>query len=99
MARTLAHDPPGCHVAVRDGAYLAFACHGAIRPTWFGPMGTLPSQQRHGIGAVLLKRCLTDIAAGGHLSAQIAWTGPVRFYARAVGARIDRVFWVYDKSF
>jgi hypothetical protein len=25
-------------------------------------------------------------------------TGPVRFYARAVAARIDHVFWVYEKG-
>jgi mycothiol synthase len=97
-ARTLAHDPPRCHVAVRGETYLAFACHGANRRTWFGPMGTLPSEQRHGIGAVLLRRCLADIRRDGHASAQIAWTGPVRFYARAVAARIDRVFWVYEKA-
>jgi len=95
---TLANDPPGCHVAVRGDAYVAFACHGVNRAAWFGPMGTLPSAQRHGIGAVLLGRCLADIRRAGHASAQIAWTGPVRFYARAVGARIDRVFWAYRKT-
>jgi GNAT superfamily N-acetyltransferase len=97
-ARTLAHDPPGCHVAVRGETYLAFACHGVNRRAWFGPMGTLPSEQRYGIGAVLLRRCLADIRRGGHASAQIGWTGPIRFYARAVGAVIDRVFWVYEKE-
>jgi mycothiol synthase len=93
-----AHDPPGCHVAAREGAYLAFACHGCNRRTWFGPMGTLDSERRRGIGTVLLRRCLADLRAAGHGSAQIAWTGPVGFYARAVGARIDRVFWCYQKS-
>jgi GNAT superfamily N-acetyltransferase len=83
---------------VRGDAYVGFACHGVNRAAWFGPMGTLPSEQRHGIGAVLLGRCLADIRRAGHASAQIAWTGPVRFYARAVGARIDRVFWAYRKK-
>jgi GNAT superfamily N-acetyltransferase len=92
-----AHDPPGCHIAVREGAYLAFACHGCNRRTWFGPMGTLESERRHGIGAVLLRRCLADMRAAGHESAQIGWTGPIHFYARAVGARIDRMFWCYKK--
>ena len=93
-----ARDPPGCHVATRDGAYVAFACHGCNRRTWFGPMGTLESEQQHGVGTVLLRRCLADLRAAGHRSAQIGWTGPVHFYARAVGARIDRVFWSYSKA-
>jgi mycothiol synthase len=95
--RALAHDPPDCHIAVRGGRYIAFACHGSNRDGWFGPTGTLEAERRNGIGAVLLKRCLADIRTAGHESAQIAWTGPVRFYARAVGARIDRVFWLYRK--
>ena len=98
VALALTRDPPGCHVAVRGPAYLAFACHGVVRRPWFGPMGTLPAEQRHGLGAVLLKRCLADMRQAGHPSAQIGWTGPVRFYARAVGAHIDRVFWVYEKA-
>jgi hypothetical protein len=61
-------------------------------------MGTLESERQHGIGTVLLKRCLADLRTAGHGSAQIDWTGPVRFYARAVGARIDRTFWPYQKS-
>jgi mycothiol synthase len=93
-----ARDPPGCHIAVRAGAYIAFACHGCNRRTWFGPMGTLDSERQHGVGTVLLRRCLADLRAAGHRSAQIGWTGPVHFYARAVGARIDRMFWSYKKA-
>jgi mycothiol synthase len=93
-----AHDPPGCHIAARGGTYLAFACQGCNRPTWFGPMGTLESERQYGIGTVLLRRCLADMRAAGHGSAQIGWTGPIHFYARAVGARIDRMFWYYQKA-
>lgn len=96
--RALAQRPPACHIAARDGCYLAFACHGCNRRGWFGPMGTLEAERQHGLGAVLLRRCLADIRAAGARSAQIAWTGPVRFYARSVGARIDRVFWIYRKA-
>lgn len=96
--RVMAADPPGCHVAVRDGQYLGFACHGVNRQGWFGPTGTLPGAQGRGIGTALLRRCLADIAAARQASAQIAWVGPVRFYARAVRARIDRMFWIYKKA-
>jgi mycothiol synthase len=97
VAAGMAADPPGCHVAARGEAYLGFACHGVNRRAWFGPTGTLPEERRHGIGTALLRRCLADMAAAGHATAQIAWVGPVRFYARAAAARIDRLFWLYKK--
>lgn len=90
-------DPASCHLAERAGSYLGFACHGVSRRGWVGPMGTLAADRDLGIGRVLLARCLADIAAAGEAVAQIAWAGPVRFYARAAGARIDRVFWLYRK--
>lgn len=98
VAISLATGPPGCHIAERAGQYLAFASYGVNRPGWFGPMGTLDAERRRGIGAVLLKRCLADIRDSGLGSAQISWTGPVQFYARAVGAVPDRVFWLYRKA-
>jgi predicted N-acetyltransferase YhbS len=98
VTRSLALDPPGCHIAERAGQYLGFASHGVNRRDWFGPMGTLDAERRRGIGAVLLKRCLTDIRDSGLDSAQIGWTGPVQFYVRAVGAVPDRVFWLYRKG-
>jgi predicted N-acetyltransferase YhbS len=98
VIRSLALDPPGCHIAERAGQYLGFASHGVNRRDWFGPMGTLDAERRRGIGAVLLKRCLADIRDSGLDAAQIGWTGPVQFYARAVGAVPDRVFWLYRKG-
>ena len=97
-AATLARDPAGCHIACLGSDYVAFACHGCNRRDWFGPMGTLDSQRRNGVGSVLLMRCLADMKAAGMAAAQIGWTGPVHFYARTVGARIDRVFWQYRKA-
>lgn len=93
-AAALARDPAGCHVASREG-YLGFACHGAVRRGWFGPMGTLETERGRGIGAVLLKRSLADLRAAGLRTARIGWVGPVRFYAVAVGARVERVYWRY----
>jgi len=97
-AVALARRPPGCHVACRDSRYVGFACHGSIRRGWFGPMGTLESERQHGIGALLLRRCLADMRADGLQTARIGWVGPVRFYARTVGARIERVYWLYRKA-
>ncbi|WP_214102887.1 GNAT family N-acetyltransferase [Acrocarpospora catenulata] len=86
----------GCHYARRDGEILGFAAWGA-RPSWFGPMGTAEAARGLGVGRVLLRRCLADLAATGLRSAQIGWVGPVHFYSRAVGARVERVFWLYRR--
>ncbi|MEU6998934.1 GNAT family N-acetyltransferase [Nonomuraea sp. NPDC046570] len=87
----------GLHYAERDGEILAFAAWGA-RPMWFGPMGTAPAAQGLGLGRVLLRRCLAEQRAAGLARAQIAWVGPLRFYSRAVGARAERVFWLYRRD-
>ncbi|GAA5059158.1 GNAT superfamily N-acetyltransferase [Thermocatellispora tengchongensis] len=91
-----AQQATGCHYAARDGRIIGFAAWGS-RPYWFGPMGTAEEARGLGVGRVLLRRCLADLAAAGRRSAQIGWVGPVRFYARAVGARIERVFWLYRR--
>ena len=88
----------GVHIAVRDGAPIAFAAWGGCRPSWFGPMGTLPIATGLGLGGVLLRRCLHDQAALGLSSAQIGWVGPVPFYSSAVGAYIERVFFLFEKT-
>ncbi len=88
----------GCHIAVRDAEVLGFAAYGSSRPSWFGPMGTAPAAQGLGIGGVLLRRCLRDQRDAGLQQAQIGWVGPVPFYASAVGARIERVFFLYRKQ-
>ncbi|WP_405140722.1 GNAT family N-acetyltransferase [Sphaerisporangium sp. NBC_01403] len=87
----------GCHYATRQGEILGFAAWGA-RPRWFGPMGTAEAARGLGVGGVLLRRCLEEQAAAGQRSTQIGWVGPVRFYAKAVGARVERVFWLYRRS-
>nr|BFE78818.1 hypothetical protein GCM10020093_014190 [Planobispora longispora] len=92
-----AEQATGCHYAARGGEILAFAAWGA-RPAWFGPMGTAPAARGLGAGRVLLRRCLAEMRAAGLASAQISWVGPLRFYSRAVGARTERVFWLYRRG-
>ncbi|GAB4060361.1 GNAT family N-acetyltransferase [Catellatospora paridis] len=87
----------GCHLAIRHGQPIAFAAWGGCRPSWFGPMGTLPAAAGLGIGGVLLRRCLRDQADRGITRAQIGWVGPVSFYSGAAGAVIERVFFLFHK--
>jgi GNAT superfamily N-acetyltransferase len=98
VEQSLGRDGAGCWVAVRDGEILGFAAYGANRPSWFGPMGTAPAAEGLGVGRVLLRRCLADQLADGHGTAQIGWAGPVAFYSKTVGARLERIFWIYTKQ-
>ncbi|MEW9534317.1 GNAT family N-acetyltransferase [Microbispora sp. NPDC049125] len=91
-----AEQATGLHYAVCDGEILGFAAWGS-RPLWFGPMGTAEAARGLGVGRVLLRRCLAEQAAAGLSSAQISWVGPIRFYSRAVAARVERVFWLYRR--
>jgi hypothetical protein len=51
-----------------------------------------------GVGAVLLRRCLADQRALGLATAQICWVGPVAFYARTVGAYLERTFRIMHRE-
>ncbi|MGK5743107.1 GNAT family N-acetyltransferase [Micromonospora sp. URMC 103] len=98
LAGSVGRAGAGCHLAERDGEVIAFAAYGSSRPSWFGPMGTTPAAEGSGIGGVLLRRCLSDQREAGHDSAQIGWVGPVPFYSRSAGARIERVFFLYRRT-
>jgi mycothiol synthase len=99
ISHSVGRDQAGCHLAV-DGAgtILGFAAYGSSRPGWFGPMGTAPAGRGLGIGGVLLRRCLADQKANGYTSVQIGWVGPMPFYSGQVGARVERVFFLYRKQ-
>ena len=92
--------PPSIHVAWLHGKIKAFSAHnGNNKGTgWFGPMGTHADLRGKGIGSILLKRCLKDMKNQGHLKAIIPWVGPIEFYAHHASARVDRVFWRYEKK-
>jgi ribosomal protein S18 acetylase RimI-like enzyme len=98
ITHSVGRERAGCHVAIgADGEILGFAAYGA-RPNWFGPMGTAPAAQGLGIGSVLLRRCLADQRAAGQDTVQIGWVGPLPFYSGVVGARVERVFFLYRKQ-
>ena len=97
--RALAAAPPPLWLALRGGpqtggAVLGFAAHDAnnVGTGWFGPMGTDPAARGLGVGAVLLRRCLADMARAGRDRATIAWAAALPFYERACGATVARRF-------
>jgi len=95
-----AYDEPTIHVAWQNGEVKAFSAFEANNPGmgWFGPMGTHPDLRGLGIGSILLKRCLKDMKMMGYRKAIIPWVAPVAFYAHHAGAKIDRVFWRFEKK-
>ena len=80
-----------CFAARADGETVGFACHSPNRAGWIGPMATDPDRQRGGVGRALLAAACADLERRGHRSAEIAWVGPVGFYAKC-GATVSRVF-------
>jgi predicted N-acetyltransferase YhbS len=99
IGHSIGRERAGCWLAVdASGTLLGFAAYGSSRPSWFGPMGTTPAARGRGIGSVLLRRCLADQRADGHETVEIGWVGPVPFYSSTVGARVERVFFLYRKQ-
>ena len=99
LERALGHDPPGVHVARRDGAYCAFAAHdGNNRGLgWFGPTATWPAHRGRGLGEALLLACLVDVAAA-HARCEVAWIGPRPFYEKVAGIAAERRFVVLERA-
>ncbi|MGQ0805598.1 MAG: GNAT family N-acetyltransferase [Actinomycetota bacterium] len=80
-----------CFAARADGKTVGLACHSVNRAGWIGPMATDPDRQHGGVGRALLGAVCADLEARGHAEGDIAWVGPVGFYAKC-GARVSRVF-------
>ena len=58
----------------------------------FGPTGVEERLRGLGIGKVLFLRCLQDMKTRGYPRCEIAWVGPISFYAHTAGARICATF-------
>ena len=80
-----------CYAAREGGDTIGFACHSVNRAGWIGPMATDPERQRGRAGRALLGAVCAVLADSGHGEADIAWVGPIGFYAKA-GATVSRVF-------
>jgi mycothiol synthase len=96
----LEQEQGGLWLAYEGSEVVGFSAYGGnnIGLPWFGPMGTKPGMRGKGLGSLLLRLCLRGLYDLGYGSAVIPWVGPIRFYARACGARIDRSFWVHHKQ-
>lgn len=93
-------DPVSIHIARFQNRICGFSAYNGnnVGTGWFGPMGTSGEMRGRGIGEVLFKRCLQDMKAQGTKRAIIPWVGPIPFYSHHAGARVDRVFWRFEKK-
>ena len=80
--------PVSIFVAVEGKTILGFACYDATARGFFGPTGVHPDARKHGIGAALLRRCLSDMWEQGYGYAIIGGAGPVTYYEKTVGATL-----------
>jgi len=94
------NEPVTLYICIKDSEVVGFSAYEGNNKKmgWFGPMGVLPVTRGKGIGGILCKLCLRDIALAGHRRAIIPWVGPVRFYDKVCGSKIDRVFWTFTKD-
>ena len=99
VAMAYRRDPVAVHIAEINDTIRGFSAYNGnnVGTGWFGPMGTSSAARGKGIGEVLLKRCLRDLKKEGNKKAIIPWVGPIPFYAHHAGARVDRVFWRFEK--
>ena len=95
-------DHGACHLAwseggAGDGEVIGFGCHSVNRLGWLGPMGTDPTRRSSGTGNALLGAIATDLMAAGLSSVEVAWIGPVRFYAKAAGATTSHAYRTFTR--
>lgn len=78
--------PVACFVAVREDAFVGFACHDAIAPDFFGPTAVIESARGGGIGRALAIAAMHALRSQGYGYAIVGGVGPSAFYAKTFGA-------------
>ena len=86
VSAAMAHQPPGCLLAVANGELVGFACYDATARGFFGPTGVSEDQRGKGVGLALFHHTLAAMKAQGYAYAIIGSAGPVDFYVKAAGA-------------
>jgi mycothiol synthase len=88
----------GLEIALAGRQCTGFCAYGIRRLHEVGPVGVSPASRRHGVGSVLLRRCLAAQRRRGVDAAELVWAGPLSYFSRTLHATIGRAFWLYDKD-
>lgn len=83
----LFNNPISCYIAVKDRKVIGFACYDATAKNFFGPIGVKENERKHGVGKVLLTKCLNSMKESGYAYAIIGWVDDaINFYKKEVDA-------------
>lgn len=99
VSNEFGNNPVSLHLALKDDEIVGFSGYDGnnLNTGWFGPMGTHSILRGKNVGNILLKRCLKDQREQGNTFAIIPWVGPIPFYMNYCNAKVDRIFWRYEK--
>ena len=82
----LSNRPITLWIATRGTTLLGFACFDATARGFIGPIGVDDSARGQGLGAALLRACLTDMRSFGYGYAIAGSVGAPGFFERVAGA-------------
>ena len=82
----LGNRPWSCFTAVKDEAFIGFACYDATALGFFGPIGMAPSYRGNGTGKALLRACLMEMKLKGYGYAVVGAAKDTDFFKETVGA-------------
>ena len=82
----LSNRPWSCFAAIKDEAFIGFACYDATGLGLFGPIGVAEAHRGSGTGKALLLACLLDMKLKGYGYAVIGSVNDGVFFKKAVGA-------------
>jgi len=82
----LGNRPWTCFVAIKEEAFIGFACYDATTLGFFGPIGVDPANRGNGTGTALLRACLLDMKLKGYGYAVVGAVKDTDFFNKTVGA-------------
>lgn len=74
-------------IATRDDALLGFCCYDGTAKGMVGPIGVAEAARGTGVGAHLLRACLSDMHAVGYAYGVVGYVGAPEFFSKVAGAR------------
>jgi GNAT superfamily N-acetyltransferase len=84
-----ANQPVSCFIALKGREVVGFASYEATAPDFFGPTGVSEAYRGHGIGRVLLLKCLLAMRELGYGYAIIGGVDDAKeFYRKSVNATV-----------
>jgi ribosomal protein S18 acetylase RimI-like enzyme len=82
----LSNRPTSLFIATRDDALLGLCCYDGTAKGLVGPIGVLETARGTGVGAHLLRACLTDMVAAGYGYGIVGFVGATDFFRKVAGA-------------